>query len=194
MKFANVYTYLVDGHILCDAEVGKNGEYNIVKRFPLTKITADMLSTIRASGKPGFVLKQTSKSGNPEYWYTSIPADFSLVAKKWCPHNCGECTVLGSKEGASLKTCAWAGTIRDGMMFEKLPYIECAVEIFNTLKTDSLKIALCANFEPYAKKEKVSYPIGVRKRNALMLAQHLDESLETFQDLHEFEQKNRMGI
>lgn len=185
MTELDIKNKLSNEHILCDDSKGEIVEY------PLRRVTEAELEGLRASKKPGVIYKETIIKGYPTYWYSEIPANLSLVAKKWYPQKCAECTVLGTEEGSDLRTCAWAYTIRQALKFEKLEYIETAIETFNIPKT-AFKVEECGHFVPYPEK-KVSKNV-CRKHSALLLAQFLDESIETFGDLKRYEQKNNIKV
>lgn len=137
---------LQNEHILTDI----SEHDKVLNVYPLQKIHAEDIEMIRASGTPSFILKQTIIPGHPEYWYSPVSEKFSLVAKKWFTHNCGDCSILGTKEGSNLNRCAWANTIRQAIHIEKFDYLENAVITFGFQgKLDVLKISVCTHFKPY---------------------------------------------
>ena len=144
--YASLMEKLQNDHILTDI----SERDKILNVYPLQRIHAEDIEEIRASGIPSFILKQTIIPGHPEYWYTPVSEKFSLVAKKWFPHNCGDCSLLGSKEGSSLHRCVWAKTIKQAINIEKFDYLENAVITFGIHgKLDVLKIKACSHFKPY---------------------------------------------
>ena len=181
---------MLDEHILCD--VSDSGK--ILAEYPLKKISQEELIKVRRSKKPGFVLKVSVIPGRPEYWYTEVPRTFSLVSKKWLEHICGGCSILGTMEGASLKRCAWAMYIKQALRIEDHDFLTTAAEVFNTNKPAVLKITDCEHFKPYPQKpaDKKPSQTGVRRLNALKLAQFIDPSLETVGDLIKFEEQNHL--
>ena len=133
-------------HILSDLSEGDK----LLHEYQLSKIPVDDIDMLRKSGIPGFILKQTIIPGHPEYWYSPVSEKFSLVAKKWFPHNCGDCAILGTKEGSSPERCAWGYTIKQAVQIEKFDYLENAVITFGFhCKIDVLKINVCKHFTPY---------------------------------------------
>lgn len=175
---------LFNEHVLCDVT-----DNEVTKVYPLIKITDSDLKELRSSGKPGFVFKYIDESKNPEYWYTEIPKNFKLVSKKWLGHICGTCQLLGTMEGSNLSKCAWAKTIKQALRIEEHKFLRVAAETFNTKDPEVLKISACKNFSCSTKKDEKKLSIGARKFNALRLAQHLDPSLQTVEDLKRYEEK-----
>lgn len=191
--YANIQRRLLSDHVLCDV----NEKNEVVGTYPLRKVNVNDLEKLRSNGKPGLILKYSVIKGYPEYWYTEIPKSFSLVSKKWFHHSCSECKLLGTAEAANLKVCVWAKSIKQAQQFENFEYIDVAIETFNTMKyklPPVLKIRECGHFVPYPPRVITPLPVGVRKKNALLLAQFLDASLTTVEDLKEYEDKHLRGI
>lgn len=174
----DLYYSLRYRHILSDPALDRE--------YPLTKISCSDVKQIRKSKKPVFIYKITVENNMTEYWYTEVPSNFSLIARKWCPHSCATCDILGTKEGMD---CLSYFSIEKSLLIEQFDFIEEAFVVINTTHR-SVKLLKCKRY--FREENKVVKTISAteRKNNAIKLAQYLNPSIENFFDLKEFEKKN----
>ena len=101
-----------------------------LKSFPLRKVTAEELTQLHRSKKPGFVLKY-----NQQYYYTQIPRDLRMTSDKLlngvhqCAivnHECKHLSAASDENGGCAKVRNMACHI------EKYDWILVGYETFNT--------------------------------------------------------------
>lgn len=153
--------------------------------FPLRKVTIKELAELRASGIPGFVLKDSGK-----FYYTAIPKKLNLITtnvlkKHNCGENCSRLSPAADEDGGCAK-------IRDRFEkhIEKYDFIIQGYETFNCNR-ESLVVSKCAHYE--TKKHQRLSPI--QRRNLLVaLAQYVWEGATDLHTVRELVSKNEQNF
>ena len=162
--------------------------YTRVDRFPLHEVTTEELKERRASGIPGFVVKENGK-----YYYGQITSNMRFIGDALGEHMCApngtvcrRMSALPDEQGGCEKIRGYSSGI------EQFGCITKGFESFNT-KQDSLIVSKCTNFTP----EQSNRNVSTQRKNAakLSLYQEFWPNVETLAEgrkiLREKEMKER---